>query len=60
VDGQAWTTDPWIQAGVIGRVGVGDGNTTINSNGVFCGLAAMSNTTALTNNGYYAGLFVSK
>jgi len=60
VDGQAWTTDPWIQAGVIGRVGVGDGNTTINSNGVLCGLAAMSNTTALTNNGYYAGLFVSK
>jgi len=59
VDGQAWTTDPWIQAGVIGRVGVGNGITTLNTNGILAGLAAMSNTTAfLANNGIYAGLYV--
>ena len=61
VDGQAWATDPWIQAAVIGRVGVGSGITTVNSNGVLAGLAAVSNTTSfLSNSGYYTGLFIGK
>jgi hypothetical protein len=61
VDGQIWTTDPWIQAAVIGRVGVGSSKTTINTYGVLAGLAAMSNTAAFTaNNGYYTGIYVGK
>lgn len=61
VDGQAWATDPWIQAAVLGRVGVGDGITTINANGILAGVAAMSNTTSFSaNNGTYTGLFVGK
>lgn len=61
VDGQAWGTDPWVQAAVIGRVGVGSAKTTLNSNGILAGLAAMSNTASFAaNNGYYTGLFVGK
>lgn len=60
VDGQAYTTDSWIQAAVIGRVGVGSNKTTLNSNGVLAGVAAMSNTTSLASNSgiftaFYAG-----
>jgi hypothetical protein len=59
VDGQAWTTDPWIQAGVMGRIGVGSGITTINANGILAGLAAMSATASFAaNSGVYAGLYV--
>src|SRR3990167_329006 len=59
IDGQAPSTDPWVQAGVVGRVGLGSGTTTINSNGRLSALAAMSNTTSfLANNGVYAGLYV--
>lgn len=61
VDGQASATDPWCQAAVIGRVGVGSGITTINANGKLAGLAAMSNTASfLANNGVYAGLYVGR
>src|SRR3972149_1213376 len=59
IDGPAPSTDPWIQAAVIGRVGLGSGTATINSNGRLAALAAMSNTTSfLANNGVYAGLYV--
>jgi len=59
VDGQAWSTDPWIQAGVIGRVGVGSAITTVNANGILAGLAAMSNTASfVAQNGTYCGLYV--
>lgn len=61
VDGQASSTDPWAQAAIIARVGVGSSKTTINSNGVLAGVAAMSNTAAFTaNNGTYAGFYVGK
>ena len=61
VDGQAFATDPWIQAAIIGRVGVGTSKTTINSNGRLSALAAMSNTASFTaNNGVYAGLYIGK
>src|SRR3990167_11318232 len=61
VDGQASSTDPWIQAGVIGRVGVGTAITTVNANGILAGLAAMSNTASFSaNNGVYAGLYVGR
>jgi len=61
VDGQASSTDPWIQAGVIGRVGVGTAITTINANGILAGLAAMSNTASFSaNSGVYAGLYVGR
>jgi hypothetical protein len=61
VDGQAWSTDPWIQAAVIGRVGAGSAITTINSNAVLAGVAAMSNTTSFAaNNGWYTAFFAGK
>jgi len=60
VDGQASSTDPWVQAGVIGRVGVGTAITTLNANGKLAGLAAMSNTVSMTNNGIYTGLYVGR
>jgi len=61
VGGQAWATDPWIQAAVIGRVGVGSAITTINAYGILAGVAAMSNTTSFSaNNGYYAAFFAGK
>lgn len=61
IDGQAFATDPWIQAAVIGRVGVGTSKTTLNTNGRLCGLAAMSNTVSFTaNNGVYTGVYVGK
>lgn|SRR3990167_8695913 len=61
VDGQASSTDPWIQAGVIGRVGVGTAITTLNANGILAGLAAMSNTASFSaNNGIYTGLYVGR
>lgn len=61
VDGQASSTDPWCQAAVIGRVGAGSSITTINSNGILAGVAAMSNTTSFSaNNGTYAGFYAGK
>lgn len=59
VDGQAWSTDPWIQAAVIGRVSVGTAITTVNANGILAGFAAMSNTVSFSaQNGTYTGLYV--
>ncbi len=59
IDGQAPSTDPWIQAGVIGRVGVGSATTTLNANGRLSALAAMCNTASFSaNNGVFAGLYV--
>jgi hypothetical protein len=61
VDGQIVTTDPWIQAAIIGRVGAGSAITTINTYGILAGLAAMSNTTSFAaNSGKYVGLYVGK
>lgn len=60
VDGQAFATDPWIQAAVIGRVGVGSAITTVNTNARLAGVAAMCNTASLVSNSgvftaFYAG-----
>lgn len=62
VDGQIASTDAWVQAGVIGRVGMSSGTLTLNTYGVLAGVAAMSNiaaavTQTYTGNyvGYYAG-----
>jgi len=60
VGGQVYTTDSWIQAAVIGRVGAGSAITTIDTYGVLAGVAAMSNTTSFAANsgkfvGFYAG-----
>jgi hypothetical protein len=60
VDGQAFATDPWIQAAVLGRIGLGSGITTINTNGRLCGVAAMSATASFSSNSgvytaFYAG-----
>ena len=62
VDGQIASTDAWVQAGVIGRVGMSTGTVTLNQYGVLAGVAAMSNiqaavTQTYTGNyvGYYAG-----
>lgn len=63
VDGQISSTDPWIQAGVIGRVGMSSGTLTVNQYGVLAGLAAMSNVnTACTETftGRFAGLYVGR
>jgi len=61
VDGQAFSTDPWIQAGVMGRVGAGSAITTINTNGRLSALAAMSATASFaSNDGVYAGLYVGR
>jgi len=61
VGGQLWTTDPWIQAGVMGRVGAGTAITTIDTYGVLAALAAMSATASFAaNNGTYTGLFIGK
>lgn len=58
IDGQIYSTDAWIQAAVIGRVGVGSNKTTINTYGVLAGVAAMSNTTSLAaNSGTYTGFY---
>lgn len=60
VDGQAATTDTWIQAGVLGRVG--GTSITINTNGVLAGVAAMSNvaTALAANNGIYPAFYAGK
>lgn len=60
VDGQAFTTDTWIQAGVLGRVG--GASITINTNGVLAGVAAMSNvaTALATNNGIFPAFYAGK
>jgi len=61
VDGQAAATDTWCQAAVIGRVGMGTGTLTLNTNGVLAGVAAMSNiATAVvqTYTGEYVGFYV--
>ncbi len=63
VDGQASSTDPWIQAGVIGRVGMASGTLTVNQYGVLAGLAAMSNVNTAcseTFTGRFAGLYVGR
>lgn len=61
VDGQVYTTDSWIQAAVIGRVGVGSAKTTINTNGVLAGVAAMSNTTSfVANNGIFPAFYAGR
>jgi len=61
VDGQAYSTDTWAQAAVIGRVGAGSAITTINSNGVLAGFAAMSNTTSfVANNGIFAAYYAGR
>lgn len=61
VDGQVFATDPWIQAGVLGRVGAGSAITTINANGRLSALAAMSATQSFAaNSGVYAGLYVGR
>ena len=60
VGGQAATTDTWIQAGVLGRVG--GALITIDTNGVLAGVAAMSNvaTALAANAGIFAGFYVGK
>lgn len=59
VDGQAATTDTWAQSAVQARIGAGNGITTINSNGVLAGFAAMSATQAFAaNSGVYAAYYV--
>lgn len=63
VGGQAASTDVWVQAGVIGRVGMSAGTFNVDTNARLCGLAAMSNvstTCTETFTGVYAGLYVGK
>jgi len=59
VDGQAATTDTWIQAGVLGRVGSATNVIAIASNGVLAGVAAMSSvaTQLASNSGIFAGFY---
>jgi hypothetical protein len=61
VDGQDPDTDPWVQAGVIGRVGMSSGTVTLNQYGVLAGVAAVSNintATTATYTGRYTGFYV--
>ena len=61
VDGQIASTDTWVQAGVIGRVGMGTGTLGLSLYGVLAGVAAMSNiATAVsqTYTGEYCGFYV--
>ena len=61
VGGQAATTDTWIQAGVLGRVGMSTGTLVVDTNAVLAGVAAMSNINSAVNEtltGDYVGFYV--
>ena len=60
VGGQSAATDTWIQAGVLGRVGMSTGTLVVDTNAVLAGVAAMSNVNSAvseTLTGVYAAFY---
>jgi len=61
VGGQIWSTGPWYQCAVRGRIGAGTGITTIDTYGILAAFVAESSTISFAaNNGYYCAYYAGK